>query len=111
MTRADLQNKKASSFCFVLDRIDVESETPIEVIPGHFLQKANVDQVLEIKQKLEAYHTFWPVPVTRIYEIDSETQQSLPPEQWRYSIIAFDGPNHEVGDLETAASLLLSSLQ
>ena len=40
------------SFCFILTPLEVEGNLPFEVIPGHFFQRADAEQVKLIKEKL-----------------------------------------------------------
>ena len=95
-----------NSFCFILSPLDVKCEWPIEVIPGFFLQRANDEQILAIKDKIKLFEPFGFF-ATR-YEADlthsDETlkphspntpYQSLPSEKWRYWILTFRGSNTE----------------
>lgn len=109
------------SFVFVLSLIDFEGDLPIEVIPKHFFQKANTKQISRIKELLSS---FYPHPFLRfpyeysVRKIPKEEPGSfqyehdeLPPEDWRYWIISFEGYNSEIQDLGLAAALLKNELE
>jgi hypothetical protein len=98
------------SFYFFLNPMDVTCELPYEVIPGHFLQKPNHGELQRIKEKLQVYHTFYPIDLTTLYETD-EGPARLPENKWRYWIVKFRGINSEQMDLQVSCLLLRESLQ
>jgi len=109
------------SFCFILSLLKVDGELPIELIPGHWFQKADTEQCDRIKEVLD-FFKFLPFPLTFFYETEviEEPQDDssskhfkhdmLTPEDWRYWVISFEGWNTELRDLQNAANLLKNDL-
>jgi len=114
-------NGSEESFIFVLNNINVEGELPIEVAPGHFLNRAHSEQTIKIKDLLQLCVPFGPSAIFNClpYEADfSRTSGSsgyqlepLPKEKWRYWIVSFKGPNTELEHIGSAASLLRNDLE
>lgn len=105
------------SFCFILTPLEVEGDLPFEVIPGHFIQRADAEQIGLIKQKLTPYFEPFFSPQ---YEFDwvpqadggsGVTKRQLKQELWRYWVITFPGSNQEFGKLNMAASLLREQIE
>jgi hypothetical protein len=114
------------SFVFILDLVNVEGSLPVEVAPGHFFQKANKDQVAEIRKILLQL-----VPAMglerqmvllsyegKAVEVPGDEPGSvrhqlerLPEEDWRYWVISFQGANYEIREISWAASLLEHNLE
>lgn len=99
------------SFCFILNPLELSCELPIEVIPNHFLQKANEEQIDLIKSRLAGFNTIELMEFHYQYDKvpaggTGHTFKSISSEKWRYWVIAFTGANHEIGDLDIAAALL-----
>lgn len=110
-----------SSFVFILSFIDFEGDLPFEIIPNHFLQKANADQIIKIKSLLNLLS---PDPNDKYpYEYNSNKvsnedntssqyrREHLPQNEWRYWVISFKGYNTEIHNLQYAASLLKDELE
>jgi hypothetical protein len=51
-------NHSMKSFHFILNPLDVQCSTPVEVIPEHFVARANNTQVEEIKTKVRVFQGF-----------------------------------------------------
>lgn len=114
---------KASGYVFVLSVIEPQVETPHEIIPGHWLQKATADQAKRIRSILERFITS---EVSRpAYEYDcvapaaakADNQlfkrdpvalkyEPLKENDWRYWVIAFEGTNAELEDLRYGLALM-----
>ena len=101
-----------SSFCFILDSIDISGELPLEIIPGHWFRKATHEEIDLIKRELST-HRILHLP----YEYgpaesnnDRTTFRLLPPDEWKYYVISFNGSNVKLGDLGYAANLLRNDI-
>ena len=101
-----------SSFCFILDSIDVSGELPLEIIPGHWFRKATHEDIDLIKKELTPHiirfspYEFGPVPSKK----DEESFGLLPSDKWKYYVISFNGSNAKLGDLEYAANRLRNDI-
>ncbi len=101
-----------SSFCFILDSIVVSGELPLEIIPGHWFRKATHEEIDRIKKELTTHrmthspYEYGFVPTNN----DRKTFQPLPPDEWNYYVISFNGSNDKLGDLEYAANLLRNDI-
>jgi len=107
---------KSSGYAFILTPIEPQVDVPYQVIPNHFLQKADSVQISKIKQALERFNTkpFFQSP----YENNVLAKpgdkpgnvrfeyKNLPPEKWRYWIISFQGTNKELQELGYALNLM-----
>ncbi len=96
-------------FCFISDVINFKGKLPLEVIPGHWFRKANPEETQRIKRELDArgvrLHRYEHKFVPAAKEGSWQSIQ-LPPEEWRYHVISFDGSNDKIGDIEYSANLL-----
>jgi len=114
---------KSSGYAFILTPIEAQVELPYEIIPKHYLQKANKGQICNIKKMLNVFNAFpiSGVPVEFFqppYEHNTIAKptdklgslryeyKSLPHEKWRYWIIRFQGSNLELQELGYALSLM-----
>lgn len=109
-------------FVFILNHIECRDATPIEVIPGHFFQKADPGQIARIRDVLAL---LYPYPLAGFfpYEYDicdvredttgsqSWTSRPLDSRDWKYWVISFEGSNSEIRDLQYAAALLKNDLE
>jgi len=113
--------KKLSGYAFILTPVEPQVDVPYQVIPKHFLQKADLGQISKIKQALERFNTspsFRPPyehniiakPTDKVGSIRYE-HKSLPPEKWRYWIIRFKGSNSELQELGYALSLMEQDIE
>jgi hypothetical protein len=108
------------SFCFILNPLEVTGNLPVELIPAHFLQKADVEQVGLIRDQLHRnYARHWPLPAYDhewLEEIKDDKggskkeSRELSPDKFRYWIVTFDGPNTHIQELQLAANLLKQDL-
>jgi len=109
------------SFEFVLSYIDIEDDSPIELIENHFLRKANTDEMVHINRELSLlkgsfYHA---EDYTTIYEqeiVGNETEcdfEQQTEKKWKYYIIdysLFKRKNQEIDYLKKALMLLKKSI-
>jgi len=82
-----------ADFCFILTPIDPQTETPFEILPGHFLQKADKSQTEKIEKFLEGFEPMLPTGFSR-YKHEAIPDKNgggtftpLSPEEWRHWII------------------------
>ncbi|MGD0077701.1 MAG: hypothetical protein ABSB91_03630 [Sedimentisphaerales bacterium] len=112
-----------SGYVFILTPIEPQVETPYQIIPKHFLQKAETEQIVNIKKLLKVFNTF-PIPgipdeyIQPPYEYDyivttgkqpgstHYEQKTLPQDRWRYWVINFEGVNSELEELQYSLSLM-----
>lgn len=114
-------NELEKSYIFVLNNIDVQGELPVEVAPGHYFKKANIQQIENVKKWIRLYLD--PIWVSLPYEVEFEKipaatpgsfkyqQTDLPDNMYRYWVIEFEGADTEIHDIESAASLLQHDLE
>ena len=118
---APLPRKTPSrSFSFILNRIDVKFNSPTELIPGYFLQKADTTQIQLIKEKLRCVNSMRPP--TSLYEcviVQEDVTEpddkhyrydNLPSDQWNYWVIVTDLPSKEWEELNLSVGLLRHDL-
>lgn len=109
------------SFVFILNHLECRDATPIEVIPGHFFQKAEPCQVARIREILGL---LYPYPLAGFfpYEYDIDVREDTPSSHswasrpldsrdWKYWVISFEGSNSEIRHLQYAAALLKNELE
>ena len=118
---------KPSGHAFILTPVEPQVELPYEIIPKHYLQKADKGQIDNIKKKLNAFSTF-PIPeIAKYYlppyEYDlisvhgnkpnniQYEYKKLPAKKWRYWIIRFQGTNSELQELRHALSLMEQDIE
>ena len=107
---------KSSGYAFILTPIEPQVDVPYQVIPGHFLQKADSGQIAKIKEALKSLNTspFFQPPYEHNILVKAGDKpgnlryeyKNLPPEKWRYWIIHFQGSNSELQELGYALSLM-----
>ncbi|GAI25035.1 unnamed protein product, partial [marine sediment metagenome] len=104
----------SENFCFIVDIINFKGKLPFEVIPGHWFRKATTEEIQRIKQELSNRSS---IPDIIFFKYEQKfvpaketgsSRQSvpLPPEDWRYYVISFKGPNDNIMDIEYSANLL-----
>jgi len=96
-------------FCFIVDTVSFEGKLPLEIIPGHWFRKANTEETRHIKQELDARRIMLFGYEHKFVPGDKEGSWKsiqLPPEEWRYYVISFDGSNDKIRDIEYSANLL-----
>lgn len=105
-----------SGFAFVVSHIDVQGNLPVELIPDHNFRRAADSEIESIRQLLNAsipphFTGYWPRYDSVVREERYEGSSSyhfdeLPAEKWKYWVIAFEGNNIRVHQLEVPLLLL-----
>jgi hypothetical protein len=99
----------AQGLAFVLNISEIEAGTDVSLADRHQLRKASEEEVAAIKDVLtnHAAETDWGLWQNgeQVVEGDATTYKSLPQEEWRYFVIAFDGSNSTVVEVERALSI------
>ncbi len=96
-------------FCFIADVINFKGKLPLEVISGHWFRKASTEETQRIKRELDSRsvrllgYEYRFVPAAKE---GSRQPIQLPPKEWRYYVISFDGSNDKIRDIEYSANLL-----
>lgn len=104
-----------SGFAFIASHLEVSAPLPYEVIPDHVIRRAAPGEIELIKQHLQSavppQSSQW-VPYEGVvkeerYEGRARIEiEQIPPERWKYWVLAFDGNNHHVHEVEMIAQLL-----
>ena len=106
------------SYSLVLTDALLDNEAPFELIPGHFLAKANAEQIKTIRTFL--FQTFDFSQISPPYEwgIEQDATEAgklklsaLEQEHWRYRVINFEGPNRHIEHLGWALQLCEQELE
>ena len=107
-----------SGLAFVASHLQVEGDLPIEVLPGHLFRAASEAEVVEIRRYLQAAippDTFTWAQWAQYEGIIKEERQgsitkfhieALPREKWKYWVLAFEGSNTTIHELEQVAQIL-----
>lgn len=103
----------SENFCFIVDSINFRGKLPFEVIPGHWFRKATTEEIQRIKQELsnrsskpDIFLFIYEQKFVPAKESGSSRSVPLPPEDWRYYVISFEGSNDKIMDIEYSANLL-----
>ena len=115
---------KEKSFVLILNDIKVDGTLPIEIAPGHLLQKANSEQIARIKKAMLQFTPSLPFGMLQppyeceIIKTSGEKpgnfhygRNPLSKSEWRYWVIEFIGSNAEIEYIEHAAALLEHNLE
>ena len=102
------------SYVYVLSLIEYDGALPFEIIPNHFFDRVNQDQIKELNELNEAFTSKMHSPVPYEYDLIEKVEgtskhqsyEHLPPEKWRYWVINFTGYNTELQRLEIAFELV-----
>jgi len=109
------------SFCFIINILDVKSDLPFEIIPNHWIEKADKNQIEIIDKFLDENTTFTMDDIPSLYKSEikksvidggaiSIAQKLLPEDKYRYYILSFTGNNSEIFILRNALNLLKNDL-
>jgi len=88
----------------------------ILLAPGHVLRRATKDEIAHIKKTVEELlgSGFQALSRYRLWEsvlVQNGQRQALSEEQWRYYVLAYQGNNMILGDIEAAATLAQAELE
>lgn len=85
------------------------------IVPGHELRRATTTEIDEIKEVLAKLAPPTPFPVLNCWEQPHPHPggriTALPPADWKYFVIAFQGPNATMSSLLTAFDLAPRELE
>jgi hypothetical protein len=105
-----------SGVAFVVSHIDVDGDLPIQIIDNHIFRAASDSEISLIDSLLaqalpSGSHGLWVHYKSLVKEERYEGRTSyhledLPRDKWKYWVIAFEGTNHKVHELEKACMLL-----
>ena len=94
------------NFSFVLNISRLVDQATFAVAPGHELRRATKEEVAAIKDVLTNYTVqpyFFPWQGGEPVREGGHTSVSyLPEDQWRYFVIAFEGSNSTIAEIERA---------
>lgn len=105
-----------SGIAFVVSHIDVDGDLPIQIMENHIFRPARDAEIGQIDQLLAQalpsgssgiwVHYKALVKEERYEGRTSYHLEDLPRDKWKYWVIAFEGTNHKVHELELACILL-----
>lgn len=103
-----------SGVAFIASHLTITGGCPVEVIPGHVLRQARDEEIELIKRlilRLIPPYAQWVRydGVVKEERYEGRTVfdvESLPREKWKYWVVAYNGNNHQIHDIETIATLL-----
>lgn len=103
------QPSAPGGFAFLLNVASVEPAAGIEIAPKHVLRRADPAEIATIKTTLAKIATPFQMHVTFFWEHrwphPGGTVEILPPDAWRYFVVAFPGTNATIHELERAFAL------
>jgi hypothetical protein len=99
--------QQSENYAFVLNVARLVDAPAYDLAPGHKLRRATPQEVSRIKQTIENYAGANPVAALMWEHRATErgALESLPEHEWRYFVIAFDGSNSTVVELEHAFNI------
>lgn len=104
-----------SGLAFIISHIDVEEYSPIEFIPEHTFRAATDSEIERIKNQIESSvprNLFSRIPYDSYYRKETKEDitnyhlEPLPRGKWKYWVIAFNGYNDKISQIEQIALLL-----
>ncbi len=105
-----------SGLAFIVSHISVSGGLPVEIIDQHTFRAATDPEIEQIKRVLEMSvprDTNTWVPYEKVVKTEYQTDGSrashfeeLPRDQWKYWVIAFNGPNSLLHEIELVAQIL-----
>jgi hypothetical protein len=104
----------SGGFAHLLNVTAASVELPYEIIPGHRLSRANIEQARRVRHQIvKSPGPGWKPGPVYPYEIDVKPGEAgvvihtpLQEAEWRYFIIEFDGDDSGIRSLEQAEDLL-----
>jgi hypothetical protein len=99
-----------AAFCLVAESLDLRVDVPYDISPGIRLCRATEQQAKYIKNFVFPSAGFDSKKATLLYELErasdpSTVPQWLPPERWRYFVIAFGELGKQLSDFQLAGNL------
>lgn len=105
----------ASGLAIVVTDIDVTCDLPVEILPGHFLRRAREREIPVIReflgQRLAHGSNFpaWQRFEWLVTDSNGQIQAQIigvPPERWRYWVVAFNGKDQRLHEIARVSPLL-----
>jgi hypothetical protein len=106
----------SSGLAFVASHLSISGELPVQIIAQHSFRPATDTEIEQIKQVLDTSvprDTYSWVPYESVVKAEHRGDNSttfhhdpLPRDQWKYWVIAFDGQNTKLHEIELVAQLL-----
>ena len=103
------------AFCLVAEALELRVDIPYDIAPGVRLCRGSEQQVTYIKQMVFPAAGFGQKQARLMYELEQQQTPdpstgekrwfNLPPERWRYFVVAFGGAGKVVMDFQLAANL------
>jgi Apea-like HEPN len=101
-----------SGIALIANRLEVSVTLPAQIAPGLRLRRSEGHEQHYLHDVLVRTSPEWGVPATWAYECDWVLQPSgghqpvnLPPAQWRYFVVEYEGDRSTVRELMLAANL------
>ncbi len=105
-----------SGIFFILNHIDVKGDLPLQIIPDHTFRKAHKNEIEEIEKVLSISQPYGTNVIRKNYrsrirredggDRTSYKVEELPESEWKYWVIAFNGWNEKLHEIEKCALLL-----
>ncbi len=116
------KNNDSYTYVFILSLVDISASLPFEIIPEHFLSRAEPGQIKIFKERLNMAR---PVPINYFLYERSQVRQmpgeregqivyltdELPSDKWKYWIVSHNGTNHGIQNLQEASLLLKEEIE
>lgn len=110
-----------SAFAPILNAFKLDTAAPVEVFPGHHVQRATNDQITRIRECLEELHSFKGFGTREEYECkyvvqvsttdgSTGTFEQLPESEWRYNVVTYSSqssPHHQLALLSNVSDVQL----
>ncbi|PZU96362.1 MAG: hypothetical protein DCE90_09920 [Pseudanabaena sp.] len=105
-----------SNIAFIISHLQVVGDLPVEILPNYIFRSATDSEVEQIKkivkESLPYGRTTWvPYDAEVVETINSIGHTSyshapLPKERWKYWVIAFEGQNEKIHELQSLSRLM-----
>lgn len=101
-----------SGFSHVLDSLNVTAQLPFQLIPDHWLRRAEPQEVMLIQEQLTNHRLAYMHYEHEVIELNHSRKQgrSMPSDQWRYYVISFSRTNDKLINIQYAANLLKNDI-
>ncbi len=109
-----------SGLAFIASHIQVTGDVPATLIPGHIFRRARPEEMDLIREQLQRsmrgvdfqwVHYEGTVREERQGASTTFHVEPLPQDQWKYWVVAFEGNNHNIHEVETLGLLLPTDLE
>lgn len=108
-----------SGYAFIKTFLNIKGEMPIEIIPDHSIRKATKDEIDYIKSHISKSLYVTPPLLYDTLVITTKTNdnptsfrfEQLPENEWKYYVLAFNGTNNLVHEIEKIGYLFPYGLE